>query len=416
MDEQLKRAQILMQHRRYDEAEKILQSSLSQQPDNAYVLALYAELSIQQEKLDKAKLLIENAIGLAPEMGFLFYIKAKVHLEMEAYDEAETNLQLAIEKEPYDDDNYALLAAIKLARKQYQAALEIAEKALEINPQNIQGLNTRATALLKLDRKEDSFQTIDGVLREDPNNAFTHMNYGWNLLEKGDHRKALIHFQEALKYNPNLEYAKAGMVEALKANNIFYRAFLKYAFWIGNLTKKYQWGVVIGFYALFRVIKIIASQNQALLPILLPVMILLSLIAFSTWILSPVGNLFLRLNKYGKHILTKDEQISSTFVGISMLVSLAGLIGYFVMKDDIWLMVVVFGLTMMVPLGTMLTKTKVKDILVYFTAIVAFVGIGAIIIAFKTDNIFNKLTAIYLFTFFIYQWVVNYFQIEASNK
>lgn len=416
MDEQLKRAQMLMQHRRYDEAEKILQSSLSQLPNEPHVLALYAELSILQEKTDKAKLLIENAIGLAPEMGFLFYIKAKVHLEMEAYDEAENNLQMAIERAPYDDDNYALLASIKLVRKQYHTALELAEKALEINPQNIQGLNTRATALLKLDRKEASFQTIEGVLREDPNNAYTHMNYGWNLLEKGDHQKALIHFQEALKNNPNLEYAKAGMVEALKANNIFYRAFLKYAFWIGNLTKKYQWGVVIGFYAIFRVIKMIASQNQALLPILMPVLIFLSLIAFSTWILSPVGNLFLRLSKFGKHILTKEELISSTFVGISILVSIAGLIGYFVMKDDKLLMVVVFGLTMMVPLGTMLTKTKVKNIFVYSTAVVAFIGLGAIIIAFSTDNVFNQLTGIYLFTLFIYQWVVNYFQIEASNK
>ena len=32
-------------------------------------------------------------------------------------------------------------------------------------------------------------------MREDPNNSYTHANYGWGLLEKGNHKKALEHFK-----------------------------------------------------------------------------------------------------------------------------------------------------------------------------------------------------------------------------
>ena len=39
-------------------------------------------------------------------------------------------------------------------------------------------------------------------------------------LEKGNPKKALEHFKEALKQEPNLESAKAGIVHALKAKNI----------------------------------------------------------------------------------------------------------------------------------------------------------------------------------------------------
>ncbi|MCH5600269.1 hypothetical protein [Niabella ginsengisoli] len=62
----------------------------------------------------------------------------------------------------------------------------MADKALEIDAENLLGLNMRSSALVKLNRKEESFETIEGALRNDPNNAYTHANYGWGLLENGN--------------------------------------------------------------------------------------------------------------------------------------------------------------------------------------------------------------------------------------
>ena len=124
------------------------------------------------------------------------------------------------------------------------------------------------------------------------------------------HKKALEHFKEALTNDPTFKYAQAGMMQALKATNPIYRLFLKYSFWMNNLTAKYQWGVIIGFYLGFKALKTIARNNEALQPYLTPLIIALALVAFSTWVIAPISNLFLRFNKYGQLLLDKKEKMS----------------------------------------------------------------------------------------------------------
>ncbi len=146
-------------------------------------------------------------------------------------------------------------------------------------------------------------------------------------------KKRLEHFREALRINPGFEYARSGMAEALKARYWLYKLFLKYAFWIGNLTAKYQWAVIIGLYIAFRLLNTLAQSNEALRPYLTPVIILFALFAFSTWIITPVSNLFLRLNPFGKYLLDKNEIRSSNLVGGSFLVCVAGTITYALTRD-----------------------------------------------------------------------------------
>jgi tetratricopeptide (TPR) repeat protein len=298
---------------------------------------------------------------------------------------------------------------------QFAAALESANQALEIDAENVLALNMRSTALNKLNRKSESFQTIEGALREDPNNAYTHANYGWGLLEKGDHKQALQHFNEALKSDPNQSYAQAGMLEAIKAANPFYRAFLRYSFWMGNLTAKYQWGVVIGIYVAFRIIRAIAEKNEGLQPFLYPLLIILGIIAFSTWIINPVSNLFLRFNKYGKLLLDKKEKLSSTLVAGSLLFGIAGLIVYLALKDNRFLTIAVFGVAMMLPLGTMFSATKSKNALLYYAIAMAVVGLIAIAFTFATGEPLNGASNLFILAFIGYQWFANFTLIRQTN-
>lgn len=412
----LQRAEILINQQRYDEASHVLSDLLSKEPDNIRVLALLSNVKLQQDKPEDARELIDSAISIAPDVPYLYYVKAKVSTQLNRYDEAEQLLKEAILLDPADADYFAFWAFIKLSRKQYEQALELANKALEFDPENILGLNTRSSALLKLDRADEAFNTIDGALREDPDNPYTHANYGWNLLEKGDHKKALEHFKEALRNDPHNNYAQAGMIEALKARFIVYKWFLKYSFWMANLTERYQWGVLIGFYIGSRLLRGLAKSNEALQPYLMPLIVLLALIAFSTWVISPLSNLFLRLNTYGKHLLDKKEIQSSNFVGASLLVMLAGVAGYFITGTDPWLGVAVFGFTMMVPLSSMFAPSKYKNAMVYYTILLGLVGLSGIVLAFLTGNLFSLFSTVYLFGFIAFQWIANFLVIKDSNR
>lgn len=407
---------ILIQQKKFGEAEQILKNLLSSDATNINYLSLLAEANLQQDKFDEATKIVDNAIGLSPDSAHLFYIKSRIGLQKDDYDEAEKNIRHAVELDANDADYFAMLANIRLARKQYKEALEFADKSLGIDAENLLALNTRSTALLKLDKGEESFSTIEGALREDPNNAYTHANYGWGLLEKGNHKKALEHFKESLKNDPNFTYAQAGMLQALKASNPLYKLFLKYAFWIGNMSGKYQWGVIIGFYLVMRVLRSIANSNEALQPFLWPVIILLAIVAFSTWIITPVSNLFLRFNTYGNLLLNRHEKMSSNFVAASFLLFLTGLLLFFVLSDAKFLTIAVFGFAMMVPCSTMFSPSKHGRSLFIYSVLMAAAGAGAIAITFSTGKMFNPLSTLFILGFVAFQWVANYLLIKEDNK
>ena len=410
------RAHLLMQQNRYEEAGKLLKDLLQQEPNNVQVLAMLSQVKLEQGEVKAAEELINSAISLSPDADYLYYVKARVCIKADRYDEAESMLGQAVSLNPEDPDHFALWASIKLSRKKYEDALNLANEGLERDPENILALNIRSSALIKLDRKEDAFTTIEGALAHDPNNAYTHSNYGWGLLEKGNHKKALQHFREALKHDPNLVQAQAGMAEALKANYWFYRLFLRYAFFLSNLTAKYQWGVIIGFYLLTRLLKVVAVNVPALAPFIGPIIMLLAIVAFSTWIIKPVSNVFLRLNPYGKYLLDREEKMASNFVSISIFVCISGFIGYLVTGFSPWLVLAGFGFGMMVPLGTMFDSIQHKKKMMAYTGAMFFFGVAAIIEAFRTAEILNTYSIIFLLGFIAFQWIANYVNIREGNR
>ncbi len=412
----ISRITILFQQQKFSDAEILLKDLLSQEPNNTHYLHLLAEAKLQQDKFEEAEAIIDNAIGLAPDDANLFYVKARIALQQERMDDAEMLVTQAIALDPYDADYFALMSNIKLQRKDYETALQMADEGLQIDAENLMALNSRSAALIKLNRSEESFQTIEGALREDPNNAYTHANYGWGLLEKGNHKKALYHFKESLQNDPNYEYAQAGLLEALKARNIFYRWFLKYSFWIGNFTSKYQWGVIIGFYLVVRLIRSMATANETVRPYLTPIIVLLTIVAFSTWIMGPIGNLFLRFNKYGQLLLDKKEKLSSNLVAMSVLILMGGLAAYFLLKVEAYILVAAYGFAMMVPYGVMFSPSKPKYALVIYSIALAVLGLLAIYTGFTTGNILNVSTSIFGIAFLAFQFIVNFMVIKQSNR
>ncbi len=414
-DHRFSKIEILIRQQRYSDAEKILSELLTEDPNNIRVLSLLAESHLLQNKFETAYRLIDSAIGLSPDVPYLFYIKTRIAIGQENFVEAERNINHAIKLDPYDADYFAIAANLQLRRKQFENALSLSDQALEIDPENLLALNTRSTTLIKLNRSEESFETIEGALREDPNSAFTHANYGWGLLEKGNHKKAMDHFKEALTNDPNYKYAQYGLLEALKASNPVYRLFLKYSFFMSKLTEKYQWGVIIGFYLGFRALRTIAEKNEALQPYLVPLIVVIALLAFSTWIISPISNLFLRFNKYGQLLLDKKQKLSSNFVAASLALFLVGLVLYLILSDQRMLTIAAFGFAMMLPLGSMFSPSKGKIGLLAYTIFLAVIGMLAIGLTFSGGELINGITFLFILGFVAFQWVANFISIEKDN-
>ncbi|MEZ4686332.1 MAG: tetratricopeptide repeat protein [Bacteroidia bacterium] len=415
LDTLLQRADLLLQQGKYAEADKALGEALAMAPDNPLVLSPAAETKIQLDDGKTALELVESAIGLMPDEDGFHYLKARALLELDRYDDAETSLREAINLDPEDADYFALWAAIKLQRKQYKKALEYANKALALEPDNMLGLNTRSQAQLKLNDKEGAFATLKGALHEDPNNPYTHANLGWSKLESGDHKAAMEHFREALKINPNFQMARAGMAQALKARYLPYRLFLKYGFFMGKLTEKYQWFVIIGFYLFVRFLSRLARSSPELEPYLTPIIFTLAIIAFSTWVIGPISNLLLRINPYGRYLLDREEMMSSNVVGACVIIFLIGLLGFIAIGTAPWVALAAFGFFMMIPGSVVFSSRKNKLVLYVFVGGILLAGLLAVMASFSTGQLYSVFATTFVLGIFVFQWVANLFFIREDN-
>src|SRR5262249_35174190 len=158
----------------------------------------------------------------------------------------------------------------------------------------------RAIAMVKLGRRAEAGATIDAALARNPDNALTHANQGWTLLEKGKPKQALEHFREALRLDPENEWARQGIVEALQARNVIYAVMLKYFLWMSRFSNRAQWGIILGAYFGNRLLSALAHSNPDLAPWILPLRILYVCFALMTWMASPFFNLLLRINRFGR--------------------------------------------------------------------------------------------------------------------
>lgn len=402
----MERAYVLFQQKRYAEAEKSILEVLAIEPGNIQCLLMLAEIKIDSDRIEEALSIVNDAIGLDPDFDPLYHTKARILLEKGQPDAALQVLSEALILDPYEPDYYALQGFILNTKKDFTAALEAANQALAIDASHILGLNVRSTALLKLNRKEDSFATIEEALEQDPNNANTHANYGWGLLEKGQNDKALVHFRESLKNNPNSDYAQAGMAEALKAKYFLYRWFLRYSFWMQNMTSKNQWVFIIGFYLSTKGLRALANTNQVLDTYLSPIIVLLAIFAFSTWVIGPLSNLLFRLNPYGKHLLTSTEIKCANWVGGSLLLLLIGL-GILFLNMNLGTVLIAFGFSMMLPLGKLYAKPRL-----FFTSYaigLALLGFASIAVVVATNELYSIFSTIYILAFIAFQWLSNFF-------
>jgi tetratricopeptide (TPR) repeat protein len=414
MNVTLERAQLLMEQRRFREAEKEIRSVLSTDSGNTAALALLAVCKTEEKNFTEAEALIQLAITLSPSDHYLVYIHARILFEQDKLAEAESRIREAINLYPYVSNYFGLLSAIYIDRKEWSKALEYANKGLEVDPEDLYCMNLRSISLTKLDRKDESFDTIREALKQDPENSYTHANHGWSLLEKGEHKKALEHFRKALQFNPSNSYAQSGMVEALKARYFIYRMFLRYAFWIGNMKGGMQWGVILGFYFGSKALGYISESYPALKPLIVPLIVLYLLFALSTWLIRPLSNLFLRLNTYGRYALKREETITSNFVGFALGAGLLSLTAYAFDGAQVWLAAGLFALTMMIPLSAMLAPSKrnARIGLICYTAALMALGLVCVWMAATGNPGLKSFAGMYIFGIIGIQFLANFLVIR----
>lgn len=381
MNPHLERAILLYQQGRNEQAAQELRQLIAQDPHDAHPHAVLSLVLTDNKQLEEASQEAQQAIHLAPDSPFGHYAHARVLNARNRQNEALLAIAEAIRLDPADADYCAHQAATLHDLRRWPDALAAAERGLQIDAEHVGCANLRAMALVKLGRKDEAGQSIDTALSKDPDNALTHANQGWTCLHAGDHGKALEHFREALRLDPTNEWARSGIVEALKARHAIYALMLRYFLWMSRLSRGAQWGVILGGYFLSRALGNIAHTTPALAPWVLPFRILYVAFALMTWLAYPMFNLMLRLNRFGRLALTREQVVESNWVGTCVALALVSLAGCLLQGfGGPWIVsLAVFGLLLM-PLSGLFRCEEgwPRRTMLTLTMVLLLIGLGAI--------------------------------------
>lgn len=309
---------------RHDLAEREFRLVLSENPDDARSHAGLALSLCHQQKFDEAEREAKLAVGLAPGFDFSHYVHGVVLRERNRFKEALAAVEEAIRLDPEDANNRCLLASIHGQQQRWTECLASADAGLAIDAEHDGCANLRALALTQLGRKDEASATIAGALQRSPENSMTHANQGWALLHRNDPKPALEHFREALRLDPTNDFAREGLLNALKAQNVIFRGLLAYFLFMSRQRATMQWVFIIVVIFGRSYLTNLARQHPEWGVVLYPLLALLAAAIYSTWLAHPLMNLVMRFHPQGRHALTRDQHLQANLIGACLLLA-AGL-------------------------------------------------------------------------------------------
>jgi tetratricopeptide (TPR) repeat protein len=421
MNPHTQRGLLLYQQSRFPQAEAELRQSVLAEPQDPYGRALLSLALCHQERYNEAQGEALEALRLDPGFPLVHYTLAFILQERGHYPEALQAVSEAVQLDPEDPDYRALQAQIFMNQRQWAKALEAANFGLQLDPSHVTCTNLRAMALVKLGQNQQAGQTISAALAKDPENSVTHANQGWTLLHQGDHAKALEHFRESLRLNPENEWARQGTIEALKARHLTYSLMLKYFLWMSRLSSQMQWGIVLAGYFGSKLLRGIAAQYPATAIFIYPIIILYVCFVFLTWTADPLFNLLLRLNKFGRMVLNREEIVASNWVGAFVGAALLCLALGLTLSSVFLVGAFVFGFSVL-PLSAVFKCQKgwPRKAMLAYASIVIGAGVGAFALFLGADRAAKETISTLLSVFgigiILAGWVANYLMSQRVRK
>jgi tetratricopeptide (TPR) repeat protein len=299
------RSQVLVDQGNYELAERELRQVLAAQPDHASAHALLAICFSNRGENAEANQAIQQAIALSPDFAGFHYIYSGILYNQSKLAEAKAAIAEALRLDPEDADYYSRLSSIEYDQQKYTQSLKSAEQGLSLDAENIGCMNLRLLALMQLGQLSLAATEVEVALATAPEHPYSHAINGWIALHQNRIPEAMHSFREAMRLNPTFEWARQGLVEALKARNGFYRMILQFDLWRSRMRQGERAGLMV---------LMLIPQVRALF------LFMLLLMGLSR----PLFTMLLWLDPYGRLTLSSQEITQSKFLSAILLALIPG--------------------------------------------------------------------------------------------
>ena len=216
-----------------------------QDPDVFRAQSLKADLVLTSGDHNQALLLVNEILKADSNFEQALLVRARYHLIAEDIDAAVSDLRTVLRNNPESESALVMLANAYLSSGSGQLADDTFRKVLDINPGNVQAAVPVIQSLLEKKDVDRSERLIENALKRSPDNdillsilaqiklskqdfegtskivslidkngrnpAFSSYLSGKTLQSQGEYKRAIEHYREALKANPDLGRALEGL-------------------------------------------------------------------------------------------------------------------------------------------------------------------------------------------------------------
>ena len=309
----------LLEQGRHDLALDEFRKALAGEPDAPQLHYGCGVCLLELERYAEAREHAQQVVGLAPDIALGHLLLARIELCCDRPKQALVHAAEAKALDPEDTGPWAVEAFALLQRKRAAEALTAAENGLRLDGEDEPCLLARSQALHALGRGDEADAEARRLLELDPESDAAHANQGWTELRAGRPDAAKRAFAEALRLSPGNEWARSGMIEAIKASNPLYRVLLRGLIWLGEQPPGRAWLLLIASVFVRRA-AVSLGEGRPLLEAGANILvwgIFACFIALS--ILQPLGNLPLLVHPFGRHALQPPERRQALVLGLGLL-------------------------------------------------------------------------------------------------
>lgn len=195
-------AQILSAESKHDEAMKLINDVISENPGMGRAYTLRSGVHMMQGNMDEAQEDLDKALEIDPSDVTSLLARSRLSEAKDDFDEAMADVNRVLELEPRMPEAFLLRSSIASSDGDYRQAISDLRQLLRLDPGNQLWLLQIANIYLADSRPSMAIDTYDQILKKDPEAWEAMRGKADALLSVGDHQKAVEQYERILKKLP----------------------------------------------------------------------------------------------------------------------------------------------------------------------------------------------------------------------
>ncbi len=209
----LKRAELLIETKKFDAAEKDIAALMKLMPDHPGVNFARAQILLSRGKAEEALPFLEKVTrAQADKHAQALYALALINFQLKNYEQAETYAYSFVDDVPASLSGRKILATILLQNGKLDDAKAELQRIIAVKPDEVDALNLLATIKYRQGEKSESVDILENLANKHPDSAYNQLRLGTGLLFKGESEAGREAIEKAALLDPEFNDAAVALI------------------------------------------------------------------------------------------------------------------------------------------------------------------------------------------------------------